>query len=244
MLPAILLLAALASFAWFLRGDRAEYARMKALTTTAARQRRYAVWTAKSFVRFGVLSVVALALLGQWGAVLDLPPAFAALADRLGIWTGDVPYDIFGGAAVVGGVAGASVVAVLERRRKAPVTIGEFDALLPRNASELALAALLSVNAGVGEELFFRLLLPLLVTLVTGSAVAGFAGAAVLFGLAHFYQGWKGIAATFVLGLVMTTVYLATRSLVAAMLLHALIDLNALVVRPLITGRIGRAERR
>ena len=66
--------------------------------------------------------------------------------------------------------------------------------------------------------------------MLTGSAIAGFAFAAILFGLAHLYQGWKGIAATFVLGLAMTAIYLFTQSLLAAIVFHAIVDLNALVV--------------
>ena len=63
----------------------------------------------------------------------------------------------------------------------------------------------------------------------------------MLFGLAHLYQGWKGIAATFVLGLALTAVYLVSRSLIAAIVFHAIIDLNALVVRPILTRRIAAA---
>lgn len=240
MLAGVLLLVALASFAWFLRGDRAEYARMKALTDTRDRQRRYATWAAKAFALFGVLSVVELALLGRADAVLRFPAEFAALADWLGFAKDDdFPYAVFAGAALGGGVAGALVVGVIERRRDKPVAIGDFDALLPRNRAELAYAALLSVNAGLSEELFFRLLIPLLVTVLTGSAIAGFAFAAILFGLAHLYQGWKGIAATFVLGLAMTAIYLFTQSLIAAIVFHAIVDLNALVVRPILTRRIA-----
>jgi uncharacterized protein len=241
MLAGVLLLAALASFAWFLRGDRAEYAAMKALTGTRDRQRRYATWTVKAFALFGVLSVVELALLGRAGAVLHFPAEFAVVADGLGFAKDDdFPYAVFAGAALGGGAVGALIVGVIERRRHKPVAIGEFDALLPRNPAELAYAALLSVNAGLSEELFFRLLIPLLVTILTGSAVAGFAFAAILFGLAHLYQGWKGIVATFVLGLAMTAIYLFTQSLLAAIVFHAIIDLNALVFRPILTRRISR----
>ena len=240
MIAAMLLFAALASFAWFLRGDRAEYARMKALVDTRDRQRRFASWTVKGFMLFGVLSIAELALLGRADAPLRFPAEFAALADTLGFAKDDdFPYAIFAGAALGGGAVGALIVGLIERRRHKPVAIGEFDALLPRNRAELAYAALLSVNAGLSEELFFRLLIPLLVTMLTGSAIAGFVFAAILFGLAHLYQGWKGIAATFVLGLAMTAIYLFTQSLIAAIVFHAIVDLNALVVRPILTRRIS-----
>jgi membrane protease YdiL (CAAX protease family) len=118
---------------------------------------------------------------------------------------------------------------------------------MPRNRPEMVHAAMLSVAAGITEELAFRLYLPLLIALITGNALLAFAVAALLFGAMHLYQGWKGVAATMVVGLVMTAVYLMTGALWLAMLLHALIDLNGLVVRPLLSSsfasRSGRSPR-
>jgi membrane protease YdiL (CAAX protease family) len=48
----------------------------------------------------------------------------------------------------------------------------------------------------------------------------------------HVYQGWIGVVATTVLGLVFTGLYLATGALALPVALHAAIDLMALVVRP------------
>ncbi|VVT15378.1 conserved membrane hypothetical protein [Sphingomonas sp. EC-HK361] len=238
MLAVVLLLVALASFGWFLRGDRSEYARMKALTDTRERQRRYWVWTVKAFLLFGALSVVELVLLGRADAPLRFPDEFAGVAAGLP-QLDDFSLLPIAGAAVIGGIVGSVVVGFIERRRKTAVKVGDFDALLPRNGREMAFAALLSVNAGLSEEMFFRLLIPLLVMVLTGSAVAGFAFAAILFAAAHLYQGWKGVAATFVLGLVMTGFYLFSRSLLVVIAFHAIIDLNALIVRPAL-GRLIR----
>jgi membrane protease YdiL (CAAX protease family) len=105
-------------------------------------------------------------------------------------------------------------------------------ALLPRNGAETLWTALMAVNAGVSEEVFFRLLLPLLLVLVFGSAVLAFAVAGIVFGLAHVYQGWVGVLATFVLGLVLAGLYLATGSLLAPIAVHVVIDLVGLVIRP------------
>ena len=66
-----------------------------------------------------------------------------------------------------------------------------------------------------------------------------FAVGIVLFGAAHRYQGWTGIGASAAVGVLMTVVLLATGGLVAAMLLHALIDLNAVVLRPIVSGRFS-----
>jgi membrane protease YdiL (CAAX protease family) len=83
------------------------------------------------------------------------------------------------------------------------------------------------------------LLVPLLVTLVSGSPVVGFAAATLLFGAAHRYQGWAGIVATTLVGALLAYAYVATASLWVAIALHLFIDVNALVLRPLLTGRIS-----
>jgi membrane protease YdiL (CAAX protease family) len=68
-----------------------------------------------------------------------------------------------------------------------------------------------------------------------------FAIAAVLFGLAHCYQGWKGVLMTTLLGVVFTALYVAISRLWVVMALHALIDLNALLLQPLIFRRFKPA---
>ena len=90
------------------------------------------------------------------------------------------------------------------------------------------------IGAGVGQQLFFRLALPLLIAGATGSVIFGFAASAVIFGLIHIYQGWKGVMTTTLAGVFLTYVYLSSGSIVRAMVLHAVMDILALFVRPLI----------
>ena len=52
----------------------------------------------------------------------------------------------------------------------------------------------------------------------------------------HRYQGWVGVIATTALGAVMTGLYLMTGSLWVVMLVHVLVDLNGLVVTPVLGG--------
>jgi membrane protease YdiL (CAAX protease family) len=248
MMPLILLLAALAAIAWFLNGDLGEYRRFKALSDTAARQRRYRLWIAKAVLAFALPALVGLALLGRLNALTSLPAEFAAARAQLPEFTGGPSAFLTG---MVGGAAvGGLVVGILAatRRKRGPVApLGDVGALMPRNRPEMVHAAMLSVAAGITEELAFRLYLPLLIALITGNALLAFAVAALLFGAMHLYQGWKGVAATMVVGLAMTAVYLMTGALWLAMLLHALIDLNGLVVRPLLSSsfasRSGRSPR-
>ena len=48
--------------------------------------------------------------------------------------------------------------------------------------------------------------------------------------------GWVGVIATTALGAVMTGLYLMTGSLWVVMLVHVLVDLNGLVVTPVLGG--------
>jgi membrane protease YdiL (CAAX protease family) len=247
-MPLILLLSALAAIAWFLKGDLGEYRRFKTLSDTLSRQRRYRLWIAKAALAFALPALIGLALLGRLQALTTLPSEFAAARALLPDFTGGpsaLLTGMLGGAAVGGLVVG---ILAATRRKRAPVTpLGDVDSLIPRNRAEMVHAAMLSVAAGITEELAFRLYLPLLITLVTGSALLAFALATLIFGAMHLYQGWKGVVATMVVGLVMAALYLMTGALWLAMLQHALIDLNGLVVRPWLSSssasRSGRSPR-
>jgi membrane protease YdiL (CAAX protease family) len=77
--------------------------------------------------------------------------------------------------------------------------------------------------------------------LVTGSAWVGFGLAAILFGAAHWYQGWTGVAVTSVMGMLFTALYLASGRLWVAIAFHAFLDLIGLVLRPALTGAWRKA---
>lgn len=121
--------------------------------------------------------------------------------------------------------------------------VGDVDAMIPRNRREMLFALPLCLNAGFSEELFFRLALPLLIANVTGSVGVGLVASAVIFGLIHAYQGWRGVIATTVAGFFLAFVYLKSGSLIHPMVLHALIDVLALIVRPALAARLGGVGR-
>jgi membrane protease YdiL (CAAX protease family) len=248
LLPAALLILSLAAVGWFTWRDVGEYAAFKRLTDTKDRQARYRRWVLNAFVLFVGGSLLVLALLGDLGCVVHQPkPFFGPMRwAQFHLAPHDVGPLFLGG--VVGGAVTAIVVAtifttVVARRRgltvKAPM-LGDIAPLMPRNGAETLWTGLLSINAGIGEELFFRLALPLLIALVTGNATLAFVAAAILFGLVHVYQGWVGVAATTFLGAVFTLVYLVAGNLAWPMALHAGIDLVGLVVRPTLTRALQR----
>jgi len=113
--------------------------------------------------------------------------------------------------------------------------IGDLANLAPQTPREDRLFDMVSITAGVCEEILYRgLLLATLVSLVgTWPAVAI---TSLIFGLGHAYQGISGIAKTGMVGLVLALFTVFSGSLYIAIVLHAVIDLTS--------GRImGRALR-
>lgn len=105
-------------------------------------------------------------------------------------------------------------------------------ALLPRDRRERRLFAALAVTAGVCEEILFRgFLLFYLQEVFPGFGVVGaVVVSSAIFGLVHFYQGIKGVLATGVFGAGMAILYVASGSLIAPIILHALLDLRVLLL--------------
>jgi membrane protease YdiL (CAAX protease family) len=246
----VLLALCLGALVWFVRNDRRDYRAFKLLTETEDRQKQYRAWLIKSVLLMTCTAVAALAILGRLRALAILPPEFRSLRDALhasGLSSGAVTEGLIAGA--LGAVAGGIILRFFAGRffgRKAkPVYAGDIAALIPRNSAETLWAALLSVNAGIGEEIYFRLLLPLLLMTLCHQALAAFAIACLIFGAVHLYQGVAGILATTVIGGFMAGLYLLSGKLWVPMAAHALLDLVGLVIRPTLqrmTARRGAGE--
>ncbi|MEG3160326.1 CPBP family intramembrane glutamic endopeptidase [Sphingomonas sp. LB2R24] len=237
ILPNALLLATLMSMVWFLKGDLLGYRRIKRRPDTASRQKTYRLWIAKAAIAFVLPAIIGLALLGRLDAIVIVPPEFDALRKLLPSLAGDSRAEML--AMIFGSALGGLIIgAILATRRNWRIlkTIGNVGSLLPRNRPEIMHAAAMSIAAGVSEELAFRLFLPLLIVLVTGNAFIAFGVAIAVFGAMHLYQGRAGVIATTLVGALMAAIYLMTGELWLAMLLHALIDLNSLALRPALTG--------
>ncbi|MBY9063874.1 CPBP family intramembrane metalloprotease [Sphingomonas yunnanensis] len=235
---ALWLAAALASLALFLRGGTRHY-RWLYRPGGNARRRRFLLRALRPTLHLALVSLVALAALGRLDALATLPAEFAPVrAAAIELVGGTMPLDLLAWSTLGGLAVGGVIAGLVERCRGRSVTLGDVESVLPTTRAELGWGALLSVSAGVTEELFFRLLLPLLLLLCGVPGVAAVALACVLFGAAHRYQGAIGMVATALVGAVLALAYLLSGSLMAAVLLHVAIDLNALVVRPVLSGRV------
>lgn len=227
-----------------IRKDRREYQRFKRYRTTTRRQGMLRKWLLESFVQFGGLSVALLLLAGfavapllsalaEWPGIRDLR---RLLASEPGITAG----------ALVGGILGVLLLTLLgasaARKEKDVPTIGDISAMLPRNRQELGLGALLSVNAGVVEELMFRLALPALIYGASGSAIAAVAFSVLLFGALHVYQGIAGVIGTTIVGAIFMLLYAVSGTIVVPMIVHALFDLRSLVLIPMAVYGVHRVD--
>lgn len=243
-LTAYLILAALVpALIWFVKADCADYVAFKQLTRPEDRLARYRVWVIRSLVLFTFASIVALALVGRLESLWTMPAEFGrALPDSTGQESrGFASSEILIGMGVAMAL-GAVIAAFLPRYfGNKPVGVGDIDALMPRNNAERGLAFLLSLAAGIGEEIYFRLMLPLVLILAGLQPIPAFAIAAVIFGLVHLYQGWKGVVMTAFLGAFMSFVYVQSGALWLIILAHVLIDLNGLLLRPFLAHRFGNA---
>jgi membrane protease YdiL (CAAX protease family) len=107
--------------------------------------------------------------------------------------------------------------------------MASVEGLLPHTPVELKLFLALSLAAGVCEEIVYRgYLLAYFDSLVgpTGAVLA----TTLMFGSGHAYQGAAGIVRTGVVGLLLAGAYVATGNLIAAVLLHIVIDATSGVV--------------
>lgn len=227
----IALLALLAIRA--VRKDRLEYRRFKQYRSSEKRQRMMRRWLLQSFVVFGAASAVLLLLGWQYvprllTATEHWIPLRAAFESQPGLAWG-----VTAGVAVA--LVAGTVLAILAARKSGEVpTIGDIHALLPRNRRELVLAAGLSINAGVVEELVFRLALPTALFGVSGNAIVAVAVSVLVFGLLHVYQGVAGVVGATVIGALMMALFLATGWIIVPIVAHALFDLRSLVLIPVL----------
>jgi uncharacterized protein len=218
--------------------DRRQFRRFRRYRSTVKRQQMMRRWLVESLLLFGLTGAAILVATRDYvdpllTATQQLAP-IAAVRDWLG---GGVGIALLAALAV--GLVVLTMFGVRSARREGGViVVGDIAALLPRNRPELGWGAALSLNAGISEELLFRLALPALLVIVTGEPLSAFGLAALVFGLLHAYQGAVGVLVTTLVGLAFTLLYVLSGSILLVMALHALFDLRTLVIIPTAVYRV------
>jgi membrane protease YdiL (CAAX protease family) len=100
------------------------------------------------------------------------------------------------------------------------------DPLLPHSEAERRFFSVISVTAGICEEIFYRGFLAWYISAWTGPVAAAVL-ASLLFGAGHVYLGLAQVPKTAFIGLLFAVVVALTGSLFPAMLLHAAVDWNS-----------------
>lgn len=109
---------------------------------------------------------------------------------------------------------------VIEGERKAYL-------FMPGGAYEKSLWGVISLAAGIGEEISYRAVLWGLLTRQTGSIFTAAILASVIFAFSHYVQGWKSVLAIFAFALSFHWLVSLTGSIIPGMLVHAAYDFTA-----------------
>jgi len=229
---AALLAVLVAAYLWFIRSG----ARGTAAPDRIARYRR---WMTYAPAAFGGSALLVLFVAGDIAALATLPAEFVPLVDDArriaGLGDNVAHIQIAVLAAVLGSaLIGVALAAWRTRSGRGALTPHAMAALVPRSRMEICWAGSLATIAAIVEELYFRFALPLIVARLSGSALAAIVIATLMFARAHRGYGWPGMAFAVFSGATLALLYLVTGQLWFAMLAHALLNLNVLVLRPML----------
>ena len=244
---AILVLATLALVLVDAVVGRRDYTRFRAAEAREGERARLALY--RRWIALGcataagaIALVAALPGVGPADIGLRLPDRWAPAWFRLPDMDAEGAMGFVGGFVVGLAILGAAVLIArrIASRRPAPdappavpANVAAILPMLPRTRAGRWGWSGLSLSAGVTEEVTYRGVVILTLCLLLPDAAPAWlvvAAAAPLFGVAHWYQGAAGIAATGIVGAVFAALYLGTGSLIVPMILHTLIDLRALLV--------------
>lgn len=235
LLAPLLLAASLAALAWFHRNAVRRFQRFGDMPESR-RPRAFLRWAARGLLRNLGIALLGLALLGRLDAVWRFPDEFAPLAAGLPYFGLDDPLIL---ATVLTALpAGLALsAAIAPHRPRRPVRGYDIQPMLPRDRRELLSVLPLVLAAGIGEEVYFRLYLPLLLMLCGAPDWVAFLLASLIFGLIHRYQGWIGTLLTGLAGAVLALLYLGSWGLALPIAFHLAINFNTLFLRPAVLMR-------
>jgi len=158
-------------------------------------------------------------VLGRGAAELGLIPGLSALA-----WAG------YGLATLLCGLQllqARSIIGKHENHVAFREQVGWMSFMVPHTARELRTFHVVSLTAGICEEIVFRgFVIAYLIALLGVPFWAAAVLSSIVFGLAHAYQGPIGFLRTAAVGGVMALLYGMTGSLWAPILVHIVIDMT------------------
>lgn len=163
-----------------------------------------------------VLQQAALAWLALWVAARE----FVVIEWRVAHPARDIALGLLLTVAMVIAARPLWREAVRRRERRAYLT-------MPRTPLERAVWIVVSLAAGVGEEVAYRAVLFAVLLRILGGAVPAALAGAVFFGLAHLVQGWKSVAIVAGAALVLQGLVWVTGGLAVAIAVHAIYDVIA-----------------
>src|SRR5580704_4760988 len=111
--------------------------------------------------------------------------------------------------------------------------------MLPKTSTERAVWIVVSITAGVCEEVLYRGWLLSLFAATLGSVWLGLLVSSVIFGFAHTYQGRRAIFGTGVIGVFFGLIFIFSGSLIPGQVLHAVIHFKQWAG----AGKSGQANR-
>jgi membrane protease YdiL (CAAX protease family) len=112
-------------------------------------------------------------------------------------------------------------------KRNVDKRLPKIELFSPRDVVERTLWILVSIAAGVGEEITYRGVMYALLARVTGIPDVAALACAALFGASHMVQGWKSALVIIVFGLVFQGLVATTGTLYVAMAVHCAYDVTA-----------------
>ncbi|MDR6123420.1 membrane protease YdiL (CAAX protease family) [Bacillus sp. SLBN-46] len=114
----------------------------------------------------------------------------------------------------------------MDKMKKEESSKNQFDVMMPVTKQEKKLWTLVSLTAGITEEIIYRgFMIFALSYLLPGLSIwVILIFSSILFGLAHTYQGVKGVVRTTLIGLWFSIVYIGIGSIIPLILFHALVD--------------------
>lgn len=119
-----------------------------------------------------------------------------------------------------------AVFARPERIEKVRQKLEFADPLIPHTPAERRMFMLVSITAGVCEEVLFRGFV-LWYFAVWTHPILALVISSVLFGFGHIYLGLAHVPRTALVGMILGVLVLATGSLYPAIIIHAALDLNS-----------------